>query len=155
MFVMYEIDQQVEFAKTIATDLEQTIIAALTKHGRGKAQRLLKKFLSEDEPSGSRAILIRMVIACVSDPRVKSLLPEMLNFADLPPITVLAEHYHLQNALEAAEEESDPNLRMALLERARDMSIDTMVWLADATAAGSYRSLSQGFIAPEGMLRRH
>lgn len=152
---MSEIDPQVEFAKTAADDLERTIIAALTKQGRRKARHLLEEFFSDDEPSESRAILTRMVIACMSDPRVTDLLPERLNFPDLPPITVLAEHYNLQNALEAAEEERDPDLRMALLERARDMSIETMLWLADATATGSHRLLHQDFIVPNGMLRRH
>lgn len=155
VFIVCDIDHQVEFAKSTATDLEQTMIAALANHGPEKARLLLEKFLYEEEKSGSRATLVRMVVACMSDPRVTTLLPENLAFDASPPLTVLAKKYYFQNAVEAAQEEADPDLRRALLQRACEMSNHDITWLADATIAGSHKLLHEHLFAPEMMLRRH
>lgn len=153
--VMCDIDLQVEFAKTIAAGLEQTIIAALTIHGPEIARRLLEDFLYDGGQTGSRAILIQLVVACMAEPRVMRLLPETPTFDDLPPPTVLAEQYYLRNAVEAAEEEPDPGLRQALLQRAREIATDAVAWPVDATTVEADRLLRQDIFVQEEMLRRH
>lgn len=119
-----DIEYQLDFVKGVAADAEEFIIATLAKRGQETAQCLLHQFVRPDSPSRSRRTLILMVVACLSNPEVTRLLPKELNTDNLPPISELAVQYQLQNALEAAEEETDPKLRRALFQMARKMSAE-------------------------------